>query len=70
MKTRVNAKMTRNEKGRWRISEVAVELDVKVDNEYVNQIQRCVTLFEDFCIVSKSVEQGIPLMAKVNWASS
>ena len=70
MKTRVNAKMTRNEKGRWRISEVVVELDVNVDNEYVNQIQRCVTLFEDFCIVSKSVEQGIPLRAEVNWASS
>jgi len=47
-----------------------VELDVNVDNEHVNQIQRCVTLFEDFCIVSKSVEQGIPLRAKVNWASS
>ncbi len=70
MKTRVNAKMTRNEKGRWRISEVAVELDVDVDNEYMNQMQRCLSLYEDFCIVSKSVEQGIPLRTKVNWVSS
>jgi organic hydroperoxide reductase OsmC/OhrA len=62
--------MTRNEKGRWRISEVAVELDVDVDKEYVNQMQRCLALFEDYCVVSKSVEQGIPLKVKVNWASS
>ena len=70
MKTRVDAKMTRNEKGRWRIAEVTVELDVDVDNEYVSQMQRCIALFEDFCIVSKSVEQGIPLIVKVNWANS
>jgi len=70
MKTRVNAKMTRNEKGRWRITEVAAELDVDVDNEYVGQMQRCLALFEDYCIVSKSVEKGIPLRVKVNWTSS
>jgi uncharacterized OsmC-like protein len=70
MKTRVNTKTTRNEKGRLRISEVAVELDVDVDKECVNQMQRCLALFEDFCIVSKSVEQGIPLRVKVNWANS
>jgi uncharacterized OsmC-like protein len=70
MKTGVNAKITRNEKGRWRITEVNVELEANVDNEYVSQMQRCVALFEDYCIVSKSVEQGIPLRVRVNWASS
>ena len=70
MKTRVYTKMTRNEKGRWRITEVKVELDPNVDDEYMSQMQKCLALFEDYCIVSKSVEQGIPLRVKVNLASS
>jgi organic hydroperoxide reductase OsmC/OhrA len=70
MKTSVRAKMTRNEKGRWRITEVSAELTPEVDVEYVNQMERCIELFEDFCIVSKSVEQGIPLKVRVNWSSS
>ena len=70
MKTRVDAKMTRNEKGRLRITEVSVELTPEVDVEYVSQMERCIALYQDFCVVSKSVEQGIPLKVKVNWASS
>jgi uncharacterized OsmC-like protein len=70
MKTKVDAKMTRNEKGRWRITEVAVELTPEVDREYLSQMERCIALFDDFCIVSKSVEQGIPVKAKVNWVNS
>jgi uncharacterized OsmC-like protein len=70
MKTKVNVKMTRNERGRLRITEVFVELTPEVDNEYVNQMERCIALYDDFCIVSKSVEKGIPLKVKVNWTSS
>lgn len=70
MKTRVDAKMTRNEKGRLRITEVSVELTPEVDVEYVSQMERCIALYQDFCVVSKSVEQGIPLKVKVNWSSS
>ncbi len=67
MKTEVNCKMTRNEKGRWRITEILVELNPDVDKEYISQMEKCIKLFEDFCIVSKSVQQGIPLQVKVNW---
>jgi organic hydroperoxide reductase OsmC/OhrA len=67
MKTEVNGKMTRNEKGRWRITEISVELNPDVDKEYISQMEKCIKLFEDFCIVSKSVQQGIPLQVKVNW---
>jgi uncharacterized OsmC-like protein len=67
MKTRANAKMTRNEKGRWRITEMDVEINAEVDKEYVSQMERCIAIFEEFCIVSKSVEQGIPFKVKVNW---
>ncbi len=45
-----------------------VELNAEVDKEYVSQMERCIALFEEFCIVSKSVEQGIPFKVKVNWS--
>ena len=67
MRTKATLKTTRNEKGRWRVSEVSVEITPDVDKEYVSQMQRCIGLFEDFCIVSKSVEQGIPFKVKVKW---
>jgi organic hydroperoxide reductase OsmC/OhrA len=67
MKTYVNVKINRNERGRWRISEISVELNPDVDKEHIKQIEKCIKLFEDFCIVSKSVQQGIPLKTKVNW---
>lgn len=70
MRTRVEAKTSRNEKGRLRITGVSVEITPDVDPEYANQVGRCLPLFEDFCTVSKSVEQGIPFNVRVNWASS
>lgn len=62
IETRVEGKMRRNEKGRWRIAEVNVEISPEIDlGEYQSQYDRCMGLFEDFCIVSQSIEEGIPI---------
>jgi organic hydroperoxide reductase OsmC/OhrA len=66
IETRVDGVMRRNEKGRWRIAEINVDISPEVGEEYDSQYQRCHGLFEDFCIVSKSIEQGIPIKVKVN----
>lgn len=65
LKTVVNGKLTRNEKGRWRITEISVDIKPEFAPENAAQLQRCQELFEDFCIVSKSVEQGISLKVNV-----
>ncbi len=65
LRTKVNGKMGRNEKGRWRITELAVELIPEVDSSVANQLERCSDIFRDFCIVSQSVEHGIPLKVSV-----
>ena len=58
IETKVEGKMRRNDKGRWRIAEVNVEISPEIDlGEYQNQYDRCFKLFEDFCIVSKSIEE-------------
>jgi uncharacterized OsmC-like protein len=62
----VSGVLTRNEGGRWRIKEMNVEVTPDVDDEHRKQLERCVEIFEDFCIVSSSVRQGIPINVKVN----
>jgi organic hydroperoxide reductase OsmC/OhrA len=47
MKTKADAKLARNDKGRWKVTEVVVELNAHVDKEYVGQMERCISLFED-----------------------
>ncbi len=58
--------MRRNDKGRWRIAEINVEISPEVGEEYDSQYERCHGLFEEFCIVSKSIEKGIPINVKIN----
>ncbi len=66
IETNVEGVMRRNDEGRWRIAEIDVEINPEVGEEYGSQYERCLGLFEDFCIVSKSIEQGIPINVKVN----
>lgn len=66
IETKVNGVMRRNEKGRWRIVEINVGISPEIDDEFKSQFDRCNKLFEDFCIVTKSVEQGIPVNVTVN----
>lgn len=66
IETNVEGRMSRNEKGRWRIVEVNVEISPEIDlDKYKSEFDRCKGLFEDFCIVSQSIEQGIPINVKV-----
>ncbi len=66
IETKVEGKMRRNEKGRWRIAEVNIEISPEIDlEEFQSQYDRCHGLFEDFCIVSKSIEEGIPIKVEV-----
>lgn len=44
-----------------------MEITPDVDPEFRSQMERCLSLFRDFCIVSKSIEQGIPLNVTVDW---
>ncbi len=67
IETNVKGTMRRNEKGRWRIAQINVEINPEIDTEeYSSQFKRCNKLFEDFCIVSKSIEEGIPINVEVN----
>jgi uncharacterized OsmC-like protein len=57
----VTTHVTRNEQGRFRISAIDVQLrpDLREDDRV--RFERCERLFEDFCVVTESVRQGIPV---------
>lgn len=55
------AALARNERGRWRIKRIDVELGMAADAAALGHIERALGQFEDFCIVTESVRQGIPV---------
>jgi organic hydroperoxide reductase OsmC/OhrA len=61
MRTAVHGKITRNEEGRFRISGIEVRIEAAIPPEDQARVDRCLAVFEDFCIVSGSVRQGIEI---------
>ena len=55
----VETTLARNERGRWRIEGVKVNIKAIMDDENQKKVERCRELFEDFCIVTGSVRQGV-----------
>ena len=61
----VKVSHTRNEKGRLRIGKIEVAIEPTVEDPDEHKMQRCLELFEDFCVVTQSVRNGIDVSVKV-----
>ncbi|HEY9085867.1 MAG TPA: OsmC family protein [Candidatus Tyrphobacter sp.] len=61
LSVRVNVDKIRNEHGRIRIGAIGVEFRVKVSPEHRARLERCRDLFGEYCTVTESVRQGIPV---------
>jgi organic hydroperoxide reductase OsmC/OhrA len=59
------AHIVRNAAGRFRIGGVDVELSLSVAAEDQARFDRCLPIFEDFCIVTESVRAGVPVRVHV-----
>jgi organic hydroperoxide reductase OsmC/OhrA len=57
--------IARNEEGKFRISGIDVELAPEVADDDAGKLDRCESLFEEFCIVTESVRNGIPVNVTV-----
>ncbi|OGS55712.1 MAG: hypothetical protein A3K60_00965 [Euryarchaeota archaeon RBG_19FT_COMBO_56_21] len=55
----VDTSLARNERGRWRVTEIKVRLKPTVDAVDREKLERCRGLFEDFCIVTASIREGV-----------
>ncbi len=67
-RTTVEGTLARNESGRMRIGGIRVRLAPQVAPEQRDRMGRCLDLFEDFCIVTESVRQGIEVDVAVEGA--
>ena len=65
LRTSVHGRIERNAAGRQRITEINVRLSPVIPAAEHDRITRCVSVFEDFCIVTQSVRQGIQVNVEV-----
>lgn len=62
LRAEATGRLTRNERGRLRVGELKVEIRVTpAEGQEVPELGRCPDLFEDFCVITESVRQGIPI---------
>ncbi len=65
LRTTVEATIARNDRGRLRIVGIRVRLVAELTTEQRERIGRCLHLFQDFCTVTESIRQGIPVDVEV-----
>ena len=58
----VTGKMVRNQQGRLRVGGFAVDIHL---DQNVGRLEHCAEQFEDFCVVTDSVRNGIPVSVQV-----
>jgi uncharacterized OsmC-like protein len=64
VRTTIDGKMERNERKRLRVGGFDVRIEVSgVEDEA--RLERCLGLFEDFCVVTESVRHGLPVNVEV-----
>ncbi len=59
IRTDVEGAVQRNSKGRWRLARIDVHITVDVEADQQKRVERCLSLFEDYCVVTASVSQGV-----------
>lgn len=53
------------QEGRWRIGKLQVELQLGTDASTLPHLERALSQFENFCVVTQSVRQGIEVAVQV-----
>jgi uncharacterized OsmC-like protein len=65
LKVLARGTLARNARGRLRVGGLHLELFPEVAAADEARMQRCLEIFEDFCVVTESVRQGIPVVVGV-----
>lgn len=68
LRTTVEGTIVRNERGRMRIGSMRVRLAPELTDEQRGRMGRCLDLFQDFCLVTESVRDGITVDVEVEGA--
>jgi uncharacterized OsmC-like protein len=66
LETTVKMNLFKNEKGLTRIKNIDIQIDLEINEEDKKRLQRCLTIFQDYCTVTQSIRNGIQVNVKVN----
>lgn len=65
LRTTVEGTIARNERGRLRIGGIRVRLAPELTAAQAERMGRCLDLFQDFCLVTESIREGIAVDVEV-----
>ena len=65
LRTEVTCSMARNDKNRLRIGRLDVRITATSELTSSKKLDRCLSLFEDFCVVTASLREGIDVGVEV-----
>ena len=65
LRAEVTGTLARNERGRLRIGGFDVSIHLADEAASIAHFDRCLQQFEDFCVVTDSIRQGIPVRVQV-----
>ena len=66
MRIRCHGELSRNERGRLRLVGIRIEPLVRMRERDMARLERCLGIFEDFCIVTESIRNGVPVDVRVH----
>jgi hypothetical protein len=65
LRAEVVGRLQRSERGRLRIGGFDVVIHLSDRAESLGHLDRCAQQFEDFCVVTQSIRQGVPVQVQV-----
>jgi uncharacterized OsmC-like protein len=65
IKSHVEGRIVRNEKKRLRIGGIDVTITIDTAADDAAKLERCLGMFEDFCVVTATVRKGVPVKVTV-----
>lgn len=68
LKAEAEVTIARNEKGFWRVKKIDVDINAKIDDpDTRKRADQCKKMFEQYCIVTQAVREGIDVAVKLNY---
>ncbi|MHA2429873.1 MAG: OsmC family protein [Promethearchaeota archaeon] len=68
LKAEAEVTIARNEKGFWRVKKIDVDINAKIDDPNVKKrADQCKKMFEQYCIVTQAVREGIDVEVSLNY---
>ncbi len=68
LETNAEVIIERNEKGYWRVKKIDVNIKPKLDSpEMKKRAEQCRKFFEDYCVVTQAIREGIEVDVKFEY---